>query len=103
MTDCSCEEKCKNVETEKTLNVLGKHIVIKRDEAENEERKSPGGIVLVSQKPDPHTATVIGVGADIEAVKKGDKVIVGRFAGTMFNFEEDELCAVSVEDIIAIV
>ena len=104
MTDCSCEEKCKDVEDKgTTLIVQGEYIVIERDKPEEGERKSPGGIVLTGVEPPPHTATVIGVGPKVDGIEVGDRVIVGMFVGILFEHNGDDLCAIIVNDVIAIV
>ena len=91
------------------LKPLGDRVVIRQLEAE-ETTKS--GIVLPSQaKEKPQQAEVIAVGPggvvdgkEVKMeVKKGDKVIYSKYAGTEVKIGEDEHIIVRQSDILAIV
>ena len=93
-----------------TLRPLGDRVVIKPTERE-EVTKS--GIVLpdtAKEKPQEGTIVAAGPGKVLEDgkrepmdVKKGDKVLYAKYAGTEFKIEGDELLIVSQKDILAIV
>lgn len=84
-------------------------IVIKM--IESEETTKSGIILSASAKEKPQIAEVIEVGPggkvdgkEIEMyLKKGDKVIVSKYAGTEIKYEGEDLIIVKQEDVLAIV
>ena len=91
------------------IKPLQDRVLIKMTEGE-ETTKS--GIILSSgAKEKPQIAEVIAVGPggkvdgkEVEmTVKKGDKVIVSKYAGTEVKYEGEELIIVKQSDILAIV
>jgi chaperonin GroES len=92
------------------LRPLGDRVVIKPTERE-EVTKS--GIVLpdtAKEKPQEGTIIAAGPGKVLDDgkrepmdVKKGDKVLYAKYAGTEFKIEGDDLLIVSQKDILAIV
>ena len=92
-----------------SIKPLGDRVVIKRLEA---EEKTKSGIVLTaSAQEQPQMAEVLAVGPggmvdgkEVKMeVKKGDKVIFSKYAGTEIKYEGEELIIVSQKDILAIV
>ncbi len=88
---------------------LGDRVVLKQLEAE-ETTKS--GIVLPGQsKEKPQQAEVIAVGPggmvdgkEVKMeVKKGDKVIFSKYAGTEVKLDKEELIVVRQSDILAVI
>ncbi|MGK2850074.1 MAG: co-chaperone GroES [Candidatus Limnocylindrales bacterium] len=94
----------------KSLRPLGDRVVI-QPSAREEMTKS--GIVLpdtAKEKPQEGTILAVGPGKILEDgkretmdVKKGDKVLYAKYAGTEFKVEGDDLLIVSQKDILAIV
>ena len=91
------------------IKPLGSRVLIKMKEGE-ETTKS--GIILVSAaKEKPQIAEVIEVGPGEKvdgkleemAVKKGDNIIVSKYAGTEVKYEGEEYLIVKQDDILAIV
>lgn len=78
---------------------------------ENEETTKSGIILSSGAKEKPQIAEVIEVGpggkTDGETiqmnVKKGDQVIVSKYAGTEVKYNNEEFIIVKQEDILAIV
>lgn len=91
------------------IKPLSDRVLIKMKE--NEETTKSGIILAGSNKEKPQIAEVIevGPGKEIEGklqtmnVKKGDKVIVSKYAGTEVKYENEEYIIVSQDDILAIV
>lgn len=92
-----------------TLKPLGDRVVLKFVEA---EEKTKGGIILASAaKEKPQVAEVIAVGPGEVVdgarvpmeVKTGDKVILGKYAGTEVKLDSDEYVVAKQSDILAIV
>ena len=90
------------------IKPLSDRVLIKMKE--NEET-TKSGIILGSNKEKPQIAEVIEVGpgrkidGELQSmdVKKGDKVIVSKYAGTEVKYEGEEYIIVKQEDILAIV
>ena len=92
------------------LRPLGDRVVI-QPTAREEMTKS--GIVLpdtAKEKPQEGTILAAGPGRVLEDgkreamdVKKGDKVLYAKYAGTEFKIDGEELLIVSQKDILAIV
>jgi chaperonin GroES len=95
--------------TTMNLSPLGDRVLVKQDD---EPQKSEGGIFLPeSAKEAPQWGTVITVGpgkllenGEVRplTVKKGDKVIFGKYAGTKIKVNTEELMFMREEDILAI-
>jgi chaperonin GroES len=87
------------------LKVIDDKVLVQPDEAEDE--KSPGGIIIPdTAKEKPQKGTVVAVGTDEdlkEVVKKGDKVVFGKYTGDEIEFEGKKYLVVQRSDILAIV
>jgi chaperonin GroES len=92
------------------LRPLGDRVVI---EPTPREEMTKSGIVLpdtAKEKPQEGEILAIGPGAfDADGkrvpmdVKVGQKVLYGKYAGTEFKLDDDELLIVSQKDILAVV
>ena len=91
------------------IKPLGERILIKM--IESEETTKSGIILSSGAKERPQIAEVIEVGPGetvdgktVEMkIKKGDKVIVNKYAGTEIKYEGEELIIVKQSDVLAIV
>ena len=91
------------------LKVIDDKILVQPDESEDE--KSPGGIIIPdTAKEKPQEAEVIAVGKgrvdeDGKAipleVKKGDKVLIGKFSGSEVTINDEEHVILREEEILA--
>jgi chaperonin GroES len=92
------------------IQPLGDRIVVKRLE---EEQKTRGGIIVpdtAKEKPQQALVVAVGPGRISEEgkrvapdVKKGDKVLFGKYSGTEITVGDDELLILREEDILAII
>ncbi len=89
------------------LNIkpLGDRIVI--EPARAEEKTASGIIIPDTAKEKPQQGTVVAVPAkdkdnDIR-VKKGDKVLYGKYAGTEITIDDNDYLIMSQSDILAII
>ena len=90
------------------LKPLADRVIIKM--IESEETTKSGIILSGSNKEKPQIAEVleVGPGGEIDGkeikmyVKKGDKVVVNKYAGTEVKYEGEELIIVKQSDILAI-
>ena len=91
------------------IKPLNDRVLIKMKE--NEETTKSGIILAGASKEKPQIAEVIEVGPGEKidgkvqemCVKKGDNVIVSKYAGTEIKYEGEEYLIVKQEDILAIV
>ena len=92
------------------IRPLHDRVIIKRIE---EEETTKGGIIIpdtAKEKPSEGKVVAVGNGktldnGDVKAleVKKGDKVLFGKYAGTEIKIEGEEHLIMREDDIIAIV
>ena len=91
------------------LRPLADRVIIKRTEAE-ETTKS--GIILTSaakEKPQVYEVLEVGPGGLVDGnqvdmvVKKGDKVIIGKYNGTEVKVDGEELTIVRQNEILAVI
>ena len=92
------------------IRPLHDRVIVKRIE---EEEKTKGGIIIpdtAKEKPSEGKIVAVGKGklldnGEMQAleVKKGDRVLFGKYAGTEINIEGVEHLIMREDDIIAIV
>ncbi len=92
------------------LRPLNDRVVVKRME---EEQKTAGGIIIpdtAKEKPIQGEVIAAGNGRIMEDgtrraldVKKGDKVLFGKYSGTEITVEGDEVLIMREDDILAII
>ena len=92
------------------LRPLHDRVVIRRTE---EERKSPGGIVIpdtATEKPIKGEVLAVGKGKILENgeirpldLKKGDKVLFGKYSGTEVKIEGEEHLMLREDDILGVI
>ena len=92
-----------------TLKPLADRVIIKQIEA---EEKTKSGIILSSaaqEKPQVYEVLEVGPGGVVDGnevvmmVKKGDRVITGKYSGTEVKVDGVEMTIVRQSDILAIV
>ena len=91
------------------IQPLGDRVLVKRLEA---EEKTKGGIVLpetAKEKPQKGEVVAIGKGKVLESgkvepleVKKGDKILFGKYSGSEITYNEEEYLILKEEDILAV-
>ena len=92
------------------LKPLGDRVIVKADQA---EEQTASGLYLASEaKEKPQTGKVIAVGEgklDKDGnkvpvpVKKGDKVIFGKYGGTEITHDGEDVLILRADDIYAII
>lgn len=92
------------------IKPLHDRVVIKRLD---EERKSAGGIVIpdtATEKPSRGEVIAIGPGKMLDdgkvipmAVKQGDKVLFGKYAGTEVKLDGQEVIVMREDDIMGVI
>ena len=89
---------------------LHDRVIVKRKE---EERTSPGGIVIpdtAAEKPIRGEITAVGKGKIDDSgkhialeIKKNDRVLIGKYAGTEVKVDGDELIILREDDVLAVI
>ena len=92
------------------IRPLHDRVVIKRME---EERTSPGGIVIpdaATEKPIKGEVIAVGNGKLLENgevraldLKKGDKVLFGKYSGTEVKVDGEDLLVMKEDDVMAVI
>ncbi len=92
------------------IRPLHDRVIVKR---EDEERKSPGGIVIpdtAAEKPIRGKIVAVGKGKILENgnvrpldLKVGDKILFGKYGGTEVNVDGEELLVMREEDVMAVI
>jgi len=92
------------------IRPLHDRVIVEREE---EERTSPGGIVIpdsATEKPIQGKIKAVGKGKILEGgdvrpldVKVGDKVLFGKYSGTEVKIDGEDLLVMREEDIMAVV
>jgi len=87
------------------------NVFVEREE--QEEQQTPGGLVLPKNAQDePDTAIVVSVGPGrllsngtmvVPLVKCGDRVLIGRYAGTEVNWGREKRLVIPWSEILGIV
>lgn len=95
------------------MNVRPLHDRILVQRLEDKEEKSGGGIIIpdsAKEKPQRGKVTAVGNGKTLDdgtrvelEVKKGDKVLFGKYAGTEVKLDGDEYLILREDDILAII
>ena len=92
------------------LRPLADRVIVKRLDA---EEKTASGIVLpgnTAEKPDQGEVLAVGPGKKDDkgallamSVKKGDRVLFGKYSGQTVKVDGDELLVMKEEDLFAVV
>lgn len=90
------------------IKPLENNVLVKMME---EEDTTKSGIILATSKEKSQVAEVIAVGPGLKVdgkleemyVKEGDKVLLGKYAGTEIKYQNEDYIIVRQSDILAIV
>ncbi len=92
------------------IRPLGDKILVKRVEAEG---KTKSGLYLpetAKEKPQEATVIAVGDGKVLDSgerapfqVKKGDKILLGKWGGTEIKIDDETLLIVTEDDILAVI
>jgi chaperonin GroES len=106
------QKKSFSTEEDRTMNArpLQDRVIVKRVQ---EEDKTKGGIIIpdsAKEKPIEGKIVAVGSGRILESgkkvplqVKKGDKVLFGKYSGTEIKIDGEELLIMKEDDIVAII
>lgn len=93
------------------IEPLGDRVLVKRLESKEEKKK--GGIIIpdtAKEKPQEGKVIAVGKGRMLDdgkvvplAVKEGDRILFGKYAGTEVKMEDEEYLIMREEDIFGII
>jgi chaperonin GroES len=97
-------------EKDMAFRPLGDRVLVKRVE---EETKTKGGIIIpdtAKEKPQEGEVIAVGPGARDDSgkvqpldVKKGDKILFGKWSGTEIKIDGDDLLIMKESDVLGVV
>lgn len=95
------------------MNVRPLHDRILVQRLEDKQEKSEGGIIIpdsAKEKPQRGKVTAVGNGKTLDdgtkvalEIKKGDKVLFGKYAGTEVKIEGNEYLILREDDVLAVI
>lgn len=95
------------------MNVRPLHDRILVQRLEDKQEKSEGGIIIpdsAKEKPQRGKVTAVGNGKTLDdgtkvalEIKKGDKVLFGKYAGTEVKIESNEYLILREDDVLAVI
>lgn len=99
-----------SVKSKMKIRPLYDRVIVKREE---EEERSAGGIVIpdsAKEKPIRGSIMAVGAGRILDngdtralAVKVGDRVLFGKYAGTEVKIDGDDFLVLREEDIMGVI
>jgi chaperonin GroES len=87
------------------IQPLGNKILVKEPEEDKSEKKTEAGIVLPNQtnQKDHIVIEAIGVGPNVESVKKGDKILFNAKVGAKFEVGGTFYRSLPEDSVIAVI
>ena len=85
------------------IKPIGDRVLVKMEEV---EEKTSGGIFIpqtAQEKTQTGVVEAVGDDKDVITVKKGDKVMYDKYAGTNVTVEGKEFLIVKMQDIMAVI
>ncbi|MCQ2398069.1 MAG: co-chaperone GroES [Sphaerochaetaceae bacterium] len=83
------------------IRPLGERVLVK---AEKTEEKTASGIVLPQTSQEKSQfASVIAVGDDVKSVKKGERILFDKYAGTALKIDSEDYLILELKEVLAII
>lgn len=86
------------------IKPLADRVLVKNDKAET---KTTGGIIIpeaAQEKTQTATVVEVGSGGEVEiTVKKGDRIMYDKYAGTQIKIDGEDHLILKMNDIIAVI
>ncbi|MBR8463724.1 co-chaperone GroES [Campylobacter sp. faydin G-24] len=80
---------------------LGKRVLVERVE---ETKTTASGIIIPDNaKEKPLSGEVKAIGAEVEGIKVGDKVVFAKYAGTEINLDDKAYLVLNTDDVLGII
>lgn len=83
------------------IKPLGERVLVKTDKAE--EKTASGLFIPQTSQEKTQFATVEEVASDVKSVKKGDKILHDKYAGTSLKVDGEDYLILDIKDVLAVI
>ena len=83
------------------IRPLGERVLVKIDQAE--EKTASGLFIPQTSQEKTQFGTVCEVGADVKTVKKGERILHDKYAGTSIKVDGEDYLILAVKDVLAVI
>ena len=83
------------------IRPLGERVLVKIDQAE--EKTASGLYIPQTSQEKTQFGTVRAVGDDVKTIKKGDRILHDKYAGTSIKIDDEDYLILAVKDVLAII
>jgi len=83
------------------IKPLGERVLVKAEQVK--EKTASGIFIPQTAQEKTQIATVEGVGAEVKNVKKGDKILHDKYAGTQIKMDNQEYLILELKDVLAVI
>jgi len=83
------------------IRPLGERVLVKIDQAE--EKTASGLFIPQTSQEKTQFGSVVAVGDDVKSVKKGDRILHDKYAGTSIKVDGDDYLILNLKDVLAVI
>jgi len=83
------------------IKPLGERVLVKAEQVK--EKTASGIFIPQTAQEKTQVATVEAVGAEVKTVKKGDKILHDKYAGTQITMDGQEYLILNLKDVLAVI
>jgi len=83
------------------IRPLGERVLVKVELAE--EKTASGLFIPQTSQEKTQFATVTAVGDDVKTVKKGERILHDKYAGTSIKVKDEDYLILEVKDVLAVI
>lgn len=83
-----------------TVKPLGERVLVK---AEKAEEKTASGLFIPQTSQEKTQFAVVEAVGDVTNVKKGDKILHDKYAGTALKIDDEDYLILDIKDVLAII
>ncbi len=84
-----------------TIKPLGERVLVKVEKAE--EKTASGLFIPQTSQEKTQFAFVEEVGPEVKTVKKGDKILHDKYAGTALKLDSEDYLILELKDVLAVI
>ncbi|MDD4083464.1 MAG: co-chaperone GroES [Sphaerochaetaceae bacterium] len=83
------------------IKPLGERVLVKAEQVK--EKTASGIFIPQTAQEKTQIATVEEVGTEVKNVKKGDKILHDKYAGTQIKMDNQEYLILDLKDVLAVI
>ena len=83
------------------IKPLGERVLVKAEQVK--EKTASGIFIPQTAQEKTQIATVEAVGSEVKNVKKGDKILHDKYAGTQITLDSQEYLILNLKDVLAVI